>query len=192
MKLTLAIKHWSGSFVNGTGLNRHLTDSMKIVWDNRILVLVMAVTSTWITGSNSYVLSLVAFLNVFLSVIVTPAIYGRLADIAMKKQKVSYQKIIEDNWMNFYIALIAIEFPLIFYLIFIQGSIPVMTGKITQHIIDAIIGVLSIYIIPMVFIKGISLTSIPRGIRFLEGKIVYSLPLILLTLLKYQQYGSRR
>ena len=58
-----------------------------------------------------------------------------------------------------------------------------MTGKITQHIIDAIIGVLSIYIIPMVFIRGISLTSIPSGIRFLKGRIVYSLPLILLTLL---------
>jgi hypothetical protein len=183
MKLTLAIKHWSVSFVNGTGFNRHLADSFKVVRDNRIFVLVLAATSIWITGSNSYILSVVAILNVVLSVIVTPAIYGRLADIAMKKQKESFKKIIEDNWLNFYITLIAIELPLIVYLVFIQGSMPVMAGKITQHIIAAIIGVLSIYIIPMVFIKGISLTTIPRGIRFLKGTIIYSLPLILLTLL---------
>lgn len=165
-------------------MKQHLKEAVNIVWANFGFVLILAVTSMFIFagGVTNVIVPIAAALNLF---ILIPAIYGRLAQIVSGESNKPYIEILKDHWINYFVVFLLITLPAVVLFIFMGGPSSLLTYGIRRAIVASGISAMTIYVMPFVFLEYQGVSAIPKGIRYLLGKLKYSILLIILVVTIY-------
>jgi hypothetical protein len=119
--------------------------------------------------------------SVLATLIVYPLMYGRFAEIISGQVPVSWGQLLRQHLWNFISVSIVLHAPLFLWLLisYAYGS---AVGTVTD-LVYGLINVLSIYVIPLVFLTRERFSCIQLGIKCLIGNFQFSLPLVLLSVL---------
>jgi hypothetical protein len=124
---------------------------------------------------------LLAFGSVLATLIIYPLMYGRFTEIINGEAPVSWGEILREHWWNFIAVSIVLHVPLfVWYLISYTSGV---TGGALTYLLYGLINVVSIYVIPLVFLTRERLPCIPLGIKCLVGNFRFSSPLVFLSVL---------
>ncbi len=124
---------------------------------------------------------ILALCSVLATLIVYPLMYGRFTEIITAQGPVPWGQLLRQHWWNFISVSILLYVPLFIWLL-ISYSSGLAAGTMTD-LVYGLINVLSIYVIPLVFLTGERLSCIPLGIKCLVGNFQFSLPLVVLSML---------
>lgn len=152
-----------------------VAQSVKTVRDNPLLVLLMACTSLYVTCHST---ALFLWLSLFASIVLTPAIYGRFAQLVSRERPSSLARLFTRHGFNFYVVIG------IFFVPAIAAAFWIRTDLATTflNIMFAGAQVLLIYVLPGVFLKQSPVDAIIAGLSLLLRNAAPSLPLIGLAL----------
>lgn len=115
------------------------------------------------------------------TLLVYPLMYGRFTEIITGQGSVSWGQLLRRHWWNFISVSIILHVPLFIWLLIIYSfGLGVSMGT---AVVYALINILSIYVIPLVFLTGERFSCIPLGIKCLIGNFQFSLPLVFLSIL---------
>ena len=163
-------------------MKKYFMESIKIVNSLLIFIIILAFPQTHILSGK--ITTLVSFILV---IAIAPIIYGRFTEIIKGEEHASFAKIFEKHALNFYFVSIILGLPIFIFLLFFKRLLPWKSGLVTQHAIVAAINILTIYVLPLVFLNRENLvtipSTIPSGVKCLLNNFKYSSPLVLLTLL---------
>lgn len=154
-------------------MKRHVWESSKTVAANIGFVLLLAITGIFISGSSI----LFILFPAILSFIVQTVTYGRLAEIIQERAKEPYSRLYKRHWVNYFKVQMVMLIPFFIALIILKMSNP-LGKEINLQIAGSVIGVLSIYINPYIFLKQEGTLSIKYGISFLVRNLAGAVPLI--------------
>lgn len=162
-------------------MKRHLKEATIIVIYNFFLIPVLAITGIFMWRGNfiDLIFAAAAFLHF---IIILPAIYGRLAETALRRRK-TYREILEEHWVNYTVVFLVTLLPVAVIVYFIGSSKYYVLHAISEVIVPATVNVLIIYVFPYVFMGNEGISAIPEGVRVLVKDIKYSIPLIILTVM---------
>lgn len=134
----------------------------------------------YIPTNSDQKLGSIYFLPMIVLFIIMPLIYGQYIEIISNNRKVPYIQIFNIHWLNFFVVSLCLVIPIvIFMMCAIIFGLPVFgLGQILSVVID----IMSIYILPLVFLLRKRLTCIPLGIKCLVGNFNFSRPLIFLAM----------
>lgn len=121
------------------------------------------------------------FLPMFIVMIFYPLVYGRYTEIIQGNKIISYYQIFNKHWFNFFVVSLIIGSPGI-----IISLLSPVIGKsvvVAKTAIWLLTEIMTIYIVPLVFLLNEKILSISLGIKCLLGNFRYSLPLLVVTLL---------
>jgi hypothetical protein len=178
-------------------MKRYLIESATVIKDNYIFIFLIALTHlsgiiivlyddflrSVITAENAILILILAAVTIILMLIIRPTIYGRLVEIIENRSRESLIFTFMENWLNFYIVMFVLWTPIYIVFSVMHKLEPELPEGIFEIVLAPLIGILEIYIIPLIFIRGFRLVAIPKGIKILISNIIYSLPLILLSIL---------
>ena len=162
--------------------HKYLLDAIEILKRNVTPLLFLALIGLLFyaptsSGSLSGFTSVLAMLVLF---IIYPLIYGRYVGIVNDNGNISYVQIFRAHWLNFVIVSLIITSPIL--VLSFLGMVfrsPILAIRV---ILSIAVDILSIYIIPLVFLLRERFACIPLGIKCLLGNFTFSTPLVLLTL----------
>jgi hypothetical protein len=124
---------------------------------------------------------LLAIGSVLATLIIYPLMYGRFAEIINGEAPVSWGQLLRQHWWNFIMVSIVLHIPLFLWLL-ISFSSGVAAGALT-YLLYGLINVVSIYVLPLVFLTRQRFPCVPLGIKCLIGNFQFSLPLVFLSIL---------
>jgi hypothetical protein len=125
--------------------------------------------------------ALLAFGSVLATLVVYPLMYGRLTEIISGEVRVSWGQLLRQHWWNFVLVSIALHIPLFIWLL-IGYSFQAAAGPLT-YLLYGLINVLSIYVIPLVFLTRDRFPCVLLGMKCLIGNFQFSSPLVFLSIL---------
>jgi len=162
----------------------HIAQAINIIRSNASLLLVPSV----VIGASylSFLFpenfgGILALCSVLATLIVYPLMYGRFTEIITGQSPVSWGQLLRRHWWNFISVSILLHGPLFIWLL-ISYSSGLAAGTVTE-LVYGLINILSIYVIPLVFLTGERFSCIPLGIKCLIGNFQFSLPLVVLSML---------
>lgn len=120
------------------------------------------------------------FLPVIILFVIMPLIYGQYIEIINNNRKIPYIQIFNTHWFNFFVVSLCLVIPILILLI--SGAISGLPTFGLSQILSIGIDILSIYILPLVFLLKKRVSCISLGIKCLLGNFNFSLPLILLAM----------
>lgn len=131
--------------------------------------------------SSSFLLNYVdsSFRLLFLStilittLILLPAYYGQLIEIVKRGQKDEWRNVFNKYWVKIFIVKLILFIPLLLFSFF-NINMPVLTKTVSF-----MVGAVSMYVLPMVLLKGEIWDSIVLGLKCFLGNFVFSLPMVL-------------
>jgi hypothetical protein len=159
-------------------MKKYFMESIKIVNSLLIFIIILAFPQTHILSGK-----ITTLVGIILVIAIAPIIYGRFTEIIKGEQRSSFAKIFEKHSLNFYFVSIILGLPIFIFIFSFRGLLAWKTEIVARYAILALINILTIYVLPLVFLKRQNLTTIPLGIRYLLNNFKYSLSLVLLTLL---------
>lgn len=134
----------------------------------------------YIPTNSDQKLGSIYFLPMLVLFVIMPLIYGQYIEIINNNRKLPYIQIFNAHWFNFFVVSLCLVIPiLIFMMCGLFFGLPVFgLGQILSIVID----ILSIYILPLVFLLRKRFSCIPLGIKCLVGNFKFSRPLIFLAM----------
>ena len=134
----------------------------------------------YIPTNSDQKLGSIYFLPMIVLFVIMPLIYGQYIEIISNNRKLPYVQIFNTHWFNFFVVSLCLVIPI---LIFIMGGVflglPVLG---LSQILSIVIDILSIYILPLVFLLRKRFSCIPLGVKCLVGNFKFSRPLIFLAM----------
>ena len=124
---------------------------------------------------------ILAFGSVLATLIVYPLMYGRFTEILSGQAPVSWGELLRRHWLNFISVSLVLHIPLFIWILIVYST-GLAAGNLT-FLLYGLINVLSLYVIPLVFLTGERFSCILLGIKCLMGNFNFSLPLVLLSIL---------
>lgn len=127
-----------------------------------------------------------------------PSIYGRYSEITLNRQVAPYSILFKRHWVNCFLISLFLNLPsVISDLLRMFLEIEVKNFEVISSIV---VGSLSIYVLPLVFIHGKKIESIKFGFQCTLGNLMFNLPLFLIVsgstiigvLIEYPDYLSNR
>jgi hypothetical protein len=160
---------------------RYLMGAMNVLKGNKGPFVILASVGLLfsVPQSPDTASSITFFPPLIVLLIVYPLICGQYSEIVTAGAPSSYLIIFNTHWLNWLLVSMIIGSPILlatFFNIFSAGK-----TYIIRIIISLLIDVLSVYVIPLVFLLKKRLASISLGIKCLVGNLHFSMPLILLT-----------
>lgn len=120
------------------------------------------------------------FLPLLLFMIIYPLAYGQYSEWIVHGRPLSYYHIFKADWLNYFIVALITRSPAVLLLFF--GSIFKEYAVIAGNVLSSSIEILTVYVIPLVFILKNRLPSISLGIKCFLGNLSFSIPLVVLTM----------
>ena len=154
----------------------YLVQSIKTINSNLIFVIILALTNIYVfSGAMIYVAVLSAVFHFIVAVIA----YGRIVSILTHQRPVDSVTMLKINWLNYLIVTVVLGLP-----VFVLASLPLggLNVWIAKIGIGALIGGMSIYVYPILFLKCEGIVSIIAGIYFVVKNLKFSSPLIVATI----------
>ena len=119
--------------------------------------------------------------SVLATLIVYPLMYGRFTEILSGQAPAPWGQLLRLHWWNFVSVSMALHIPLFIWILIIYSA-GLAAGTLT-FVLYGLINVLSLYVIPLVFLTRERLSCIPLGVKCLIGNFHFSLPLVFLSIL---------
>jgi len=119
--------------------------------------------------------------SVLATLIVYPLMYGRFAEILSGQAPAPWGQLLRLHWWNFVSVSMVLHIPLFIWILIIYSA-GLAAGTLT-FVLYGLINVLSLYVIPLVFLTRERLPCIPLGIKCLIGNFQFNLPLVFLSIL---------
>jgi len=145
-------------------MKEHFITASKVV--NRHVVLVGLVglfNVSFFSGAMAYVSMAALILSFFVVIVVNGKIAQR---IEQKNEKAAFH-IVRDNWKNYLIAFLVIGAPVFLFNYLIEfASLSAETHILLKEAAKATMWVITIYVMPIVFIKRLGLMSVFAGISY--------------------------
>lgn len=161
-------------------MSKYLREAIYVLNSTIIFVFVLAISGiTVFSGGLSTEISLI---NMMASLILTPIIFGRLTGIIRAEQQFSLFNVFKRYWLIFYKVTLLLSAPALILLFISPGT---SAWRILFFGITGLISILSLYVTPLIFLDGQSISVIPDGIEYLLGNLRWSMPLILLYLVMH-------
>lgn len=107
--------------------------------------------------------------------------YGRFTEILSGQAPAPWGQLLRLHWWNFVSVSLALHIPLFIWILIIYSA-GLAAGTLT-FVLYGLINVLSLYVIPLVFLTRERLSCIPLGVKCLIGNFHFSLPLVFLSIL---------
>lgn len=153
-------------------MNRGLRDSADAVW--AFWPLVLCVGLGRVLGST-LIWEEFLVLEIFILLSITILIYGRIVSNIVPGTSSSSWEILKENGLNYVVAIAIIGAPQIALRILAGGNLNTLLLKVGfGTLIGSVFGVLTIYVLPIVFIKKSSLTAVLAGVVFLWKNLAAS------------------
>lgn len=121
------------------------------------------------------------FLPVFLLFILYPLVYGQYAEIITHHRQAPYADIFRTHWWNYFFVSVVIGIPVLILTLF--GAHMKYDALVFKNFGAILVDILTIYVIPLVFLLRKRLKCIPLGLKCLMGNFRFSRPLIFLSLI---------
>lgn len=170
-------------------MKEYLLESIKIVNRHFIYVIILSITGLYLFGHSKLVTTSM-FLNMLLSLILYPAIYGRLIGIVLEGEKKPFKEILFTHWFNYVSVAFILGAPTFIFLFFFKFLMSRLAGEILLVFISGGLGLIGIYAYPCVFLFRKNISSIFTGFKYLLDHFTYSVPLIILTALIFIIKGT--
>lgn len=152
-----------------------LARAVRTVRDNPLLVLLMACTTLYVTCHST---TLFLWISIVVSIVLTPAIYGRFAQFMTNEQPRPLFRLFTRHGFDFYVVVVLFFVPLVVAAFWVRKDL----APAFMNAGFAVAQVLLIYILPGVFLMRSPFEGITSGLAFLGKNVVASLPLIGLAL----------
>jgi hypothetical protein len=99
-------------------------------------------------------------------------VYGRIIAHLLPERTSSNLAILRENWLNYLIAMVIIAVPGVASRLVAAN----LTSSSVVYVVLAIgasaaVGILTIYVLPIVFLKRVSVAAIPTGVVFLKRNL---------------------
>lgn len=162
----------------------HIAQAINLIKSNTALLIVPCLV---IGASYLSVLfpegfgGILALGSLLATLLVYPLMYGRFTEIITGQGHVPWGQLLRQHLWNFISVSIVLHAPLFIWLL-ISYSSGLAAGTITE-LVYGLINILSIYVIPLVFLTRERFSCIPLGIKCLIGNFQFSLPLVVLSML---------
>lgn len=153
-------------------MKEHFLRSSKLVNQYFWLVILVGVFHVSISSGLMAYFSLLGLIVAFFLTIVVNA---RITLQVERKDEIPYLQIIKDNWINYLIATLVLG-AMIFLLTNLIKLLPLPAELliVTKEAAKAIVWVISIYVMPIVFLKKLGFVSVVAGISYFFGNIKQS------------------
>jgi len=158
-----------------------LSKSISIINQNIRYVFILAFIHIYIIGHSGFI-STISFINSIGSIILVPAIYGRLLWIVKDNEIKSFNSILKSHWCNYFSVTIILSIPIGIYAFALKGFLPSLSGELLLISITSIIAMLSIFVIPSVFLLHENIAALIFGIKYIFYKLTYHISLMLLAI----------
>lgn len=111
-------------------------------------------------------------LDLIITLSITILIYGRIASNMVLGDTSSAWMILKENWLNYVIAVAIIGAPQVALRVLVAGRLDSLFMYVVfATMISSVFGVLTIYALPIVFLKKSSLAAILAGVVFLSRNL---------------------
>jgi hypothetical protein len=124
---------------------------------------------------------LLALGSVLATLIVYPVMYGRFTEILSGQAPATWGELLRRHWLNFVSVSLVLHIPLFIWILIVYST-GLAAGTLT-FVLYGLINVLSLYVIPLVFLTREKFPCILLGIKCLIGNFHFSLPLVFLSIL---------
>lgn len=159
----------------------YLIDSAQFLRANLNPLLLLALLGLILSfPSSSKELGFSLFLPIFIVMIFYPLVYGRYSEIIQGNPNISYHQIFNKHWFNFFIVNLIVGGPVL--IISFIGSVIGESTMALKTLLWVLTDIMTIYIIPLVFLLNRKISSVSLGIKCLLGNLRYSIPLMVLVL----------
>jgi len=111
--------------------------------------------------------------------IIMPLFYGQFIEIINTGQKDTWLNIFNNYWLKVFLVSLILKTPTILFSLF--GS----EMSTVKELLSVVIGVVSIYILPLVLMKKEIISSFKLGIKCLLGNLKFSSPIILVLIFSF-------
>jgi hypothetical protein len=168
----------------------HIAQAINLIRSNVSLLIVpcLVIGASYLSFLfPENVAGILALGSVLATLIVYPLMYGRFTEIITGQGPAPWGQLLRQHLLNFISVSIVLHVPLLIWLL-ISYSSGLPAGTITE-LVYGLINILSIYVIPLVFLTGERFSCIPLGIKCLIGNFQFSLPLVVLSMLSIA-FGS--
>jgi len=156
-----------------------IRNSLKVANQHVVLIIIIGICGTTIAGGNWTAFSLITFILGFILGIV---LYGRMLETILKKEKESIKNILRKNGLNYFVVTIVLIIPVIIIRSITQAYIDGWTSYFIVELARTAVAVITIYVVPIVFLKKTNILSIPAGVAYLLSHLQRSKELILITI----------
>ena len=159
----------------------YLIDSAQFLRANLNPLLLLALLGLILSfPSSSKELGFSLFLPIFIVMIFYPLVYGRYSEIIQGNPNISYHQLFNKHWFNFFIVNLIVGGPVL--IISFIGSVIGESTMALKTLLWVLTDIMTIYIIPLVFLLNRKISSVSLGIKCLLGNLRYSIPLMVLVL----------
>ena len=141
-----------------------LAIAARAVNQNLWLVTVVAVGNMAIAGGFWTYISLAGFVAAFLArIVLLGRIAGSLQDIKLGPAS----DLLKQYWLNYFVVMTLLALP-VWLASFVSESLQVgWTGRALVEVARSLIGVLTIFVLPIVFLRRVGPVAIPAGLVYL-------------------------
>ena len=118
----------------------------------------------------------VSIAALILSFFIVIVVNGKITQAIERKEEQGALRIVRENWMNYLIALLAVGAP-VFLFNYLIKFIPLSAEQhiLLKEAVKASMWVVTIYVMPIVFIKRLGIMSVVSGIAYFFSHIRQSM-----------------
>jgi hypothetical protein len=115
-------------------------------------------------------------LDLIITLSITILIYGRIISSMAQGSHSNSWTILKENWLNYVIAVAIIGAPQVALRVLVAGQpVTLFVYVVFGTLISSVFGVLTIYALPIVFLKKSSLAAILAGVIYLSRNLATSI-----------------
>ena len=155
-----------------------ILQSGKDVNKNIIMILVVGICDLrFFVG----VMPLITLVGLIISVVASIVVHGKITAMITGMDG-SNSRILKENWLNYLIVTFVIAIPMMVFGLIEKLTNPSLTSvSLIKEVFEAIVLVVTIYALPIVFLKKQNVKAIILGIKFLLRNLKTSIPIATVT-----------
>ena len=154
----------------------HIKKSVSLV--NRYLIYILLIGITGIKAFPASVMYL-TYIGLFISLVLEVILLGKLSFTITKTNIPSAAIILKEKWFNYFIITVLVAVPvIIFNLVSNLFSLNTAYLLFIKLFIIFITAALSIYVLPIAYMKNENIKSLIVGIYYLLTNLKYSIPIL--------------
>ena len=153
----------------------YLSDALVVIRRELCLILLPTILTAALSLQRFFAprpTFMVSGVMIIALVIVLPLIYGQYTEIVLNGKKDAWTAVFRAYWVRAFVLALILKAPIVLVMLWAPGA------NALRGAMSFLIELLSIYIVPLVFVKKEIVSPIKIGLKDLLGNLKFSAPLI--------------